>query len=232
MRTVLLANRRLGVAIGRYLRGRGELCGVVVHPPASADCAGELAALGVPAWEWPAGRPEVEALAPDCLFSVLFGYQLRPEWLRIPSWRPINLHPGLLPYNRRRNPYVWPLVDGTPAGTTLHVMDENLDTGPLLCQQPVPVYSEDTALSLFLRLEAASLTMVTANWPGIRDVEPRPQVGPSTEHRLSDLAELDLGPDDLRVVDLIRARTFPPYGAEFVRDGVRYRARIEIERIG
>jgi len=231
MRTVLLANRRMGVAVGRYLKSRGELEGVVVHPGDEAEPRRELLSLAPRTWEWPGGRDEISALRPECLFSVLFHYRLPPDWLCIPTWRPINLHPGLLPYNRGRASHMWPLIDGTPAGTTLHVMDEGLDTGPILCQDEVPVYHEDTGTSVYGRLEAASLAMLHAIWPRIRDVEPRPQVGEGTVHRSAEVQRLELEPRDFAVLDRIRALTLRSAGAEFRRDGVRYRARIEIERL-
>jgi hypothetical protein len=48
---------------------------------------------------------------------------------------------------------------------------------------------------------------------------------------MADLAALDLTADDLPLLDRLRARTFPPFGAEFERGGQRYRVRVEIERL-
>lgn len=231
MRTVVLGNRRLAVEVARFLAGRGELAGAVVHRPEARDAVSELFDLGVPVWTWPDGLEKITALRPECLMSVLFGHKLSPAWLAAPSWGAINVHPGLLPFNRGKAPFAWPLVDGTPAGTTLHLMDESLDTGPVLAQRHVPVYGEDTAETLFRRLEAASLAMITTVWPHIRTVVPKPQVGEGTEHRAADLASLDLRDEHLEALDRLRARTFATAGAEFVRDGRRYRARVQIERL-
>lgn len=73
MRTVLLANNRLGAPVGRYLAERGELAGLVVHPEARRSSHSELAALDVPTWEWNDGLDAIRALDIDCIFSVLFG---------------------------------------------------------------------------------------------------------------------------------------------------------------
>ena len=231
MRTVLLANNRLGADVGRYLADRGDLVGLVVHPPARRKWGPQLAALGVPTWEWPDGLDGVRDLQPDCLFSVLFGYRVPPAWLEVPRWRALNVHPALLPWNAGCHPNVWPLVDGSPAGTTLHVMEPAFDTGAIIAQEEVPTYPDDTALSLYRRLEAASLLMVRRVWPEIETVEPRPQEQGGSYHRLNELASLGLDADELRVIDKLRARSFPPHGLDFERDGQRYRARLEIERI-
>jgi methionyl-tRNA formyltransferase len=231
MRTALLANNRLGADVGRYLAGRGDLVGLVVHPAARRTCGAELAALEVPTWEWPDGFDGVRDLEPDCLLSVLFAYRVPPAWLELPSWRAVNLHPGLLPWNAGCHPNVWPLVDGSPAGTTLHVMEATFDTGAILAQEEVPTYPDDTAKSLYQRLEAASLLLFRRVWPGIEAITPRAQEGDGTYHRLGELSSLDLDASELGVLDRLRARTFPPYGSEFERNGQRFRVRVEIERL-
>lgn len=231
MRTTLLANNRLGAAVGRYLAGRGELAGLVVHPEGRRTCPAELAALDVPTWEWPEGLDAVRALDIDCLFSVLFGYRVPAAWLQVPRWRALNLHPGLLPWNAGCHPNAWPLVDGSPAGTTLHVMEEGFDTGAIVAQEAVPTYPDDTAKSLYERLETASLLLVRRVWPAIETIAPVPQEGEGSYHRLSELFSLDLAPDELLVLDKLRARTYGGYGLDFIREGQRYRARVSIERI-
>lgn len=229
MQTVLLANNVLGVRIGRWLLERGELIGLVVHPRGRRREADALAALEVPTWEWPAGLEEIRAVEPECLLSVLFGYLVPPEWLDVPSWRAVNLHPGYLPFNRGAAPNVWPLVDGSPAGTTLHVMSEGLDRGEILCQRHVDTHPWDTAASLYQRLEDESVAMVLDVWPGVRDLRPVAQTGEGSFHRLADLSSLDLDDRDVPTLNKLRARSFPPYGAEFEHDGRRYRASVTIE---
>lgn len=229
MRTVLLANNRLGAEVAAYLHARGELAALVLHPADRRQAAEALEAIDVPRHTWPGGLAEVAAEQPECLLSVLFGFKVPAEWLALPRWRALNLHPALLPYNRGSAPNVWPLVDGTPAGTTLHVMTPEIDAGAVLCSREVPVHPHDTAATLYERLREASLAMFAEEWPRVRDLPERPQPPGGTSHRLADLAGLDLTGAELAVLDKLRARTFPPYGAEFTRDGRRYVARVEIE---
>jgi methionyl-tRNA formyltransferase len=126
---------------------------------------------------------------------------------------------------------VWPIIDGSPPGTTLHVMTNVIDGGDILAQRKVHKLPSDTALSLSKRLEEASVEMFTRVWPNIAFAVPKPQSSGGTSHRLADLADLDLADADFATLDKLRARTFPPYGAEFERAGRRYRAQVSIEEI-
>ena len=231
MRTVLLANNRLGARIAAYLHERGDLAALVLHPPERRACGREFDLVPVEAHVWPRGREAFERDRPECLLSVLFGFKVPPEWLALPTWRSCNLHPALLPYNRGSAPNAWPLVDGTPAGTTLHVMEQEIDTGAILAQRAVETTPADTAFTLYRRLEDASFDLFCEVWPRVRECEPRPQPLEGTSHRLADLAGLDLVDADFGVLDKIRARTFGPHGVEFTRDGRRYRARVDIEPV-
>jgi methionyl-tRNA formyltransferase len=229
VRTVLLANNRLGVRIAEFLAQRGDLEALVLHPEERRAHADGFAAIDVPTYTWPDGFDAAQAIVPDCLLSVLFAFKVPPAWLTLPSWRACNLHPALLPWNRGSAPNAWPLVDGSPAGTTLHVMEEAIDTGAVLCQREVATYAHDTAFTLYRRLEDASYEMFAEAWPRLRSLPETPQPPGGSTHRLADLASLDLTDGDFATLDKLRARTYPPFGAEFVRDGRRYRARVEIE---
>jgi methionyl-tRNA formyltransferase len=229
VRTVLLANNRLGARIARYLEARGDLDALVLHPENRRLYGDELTAVGADTYTWPDGLDTFRAQPPECVLSVLFAFKVPPEWLALPTWRACNLHPALLPYNRGAAPNVWPLVDGSPAGTTLHVMEAAIDTGAILSQRAVPTFPDDTAYTLYQRLEDASFEMFEAVWPDLRACEPMPQPAEGTTHRLRDLATLDLTQGDFPTLDKLRARTFGEYGAEFERDGHRYRARVQID---
>jgi methionyl-tRNA formyltransferase len=232
MRTVLAANGGLGARVARYLHERGELVGLVLHAPdGQRDVAGLADALDVPVWHWPAPAAEVAALAPECLLSVLFGHRFDDAWLSMPSWQPVNLHPGLLPHNAGAHPNVWPLVDASPAGTTLHQMTAVIDEGAVLAQCEVPTSPADTAATLYQRLMEASYQLVVATWPTITELTPKPLAAGGSRHLQRELVTLDPGPEDLAVIDRLRARTFPPYGAEFEREGRRWRIQVHIEEI-
>lgn len=79
---------------------------------------------------------------------------------RIPSrvvkayrWRMMNIHPSLLPSFPGLEPQLRALEHGVKVtGCTVHFVDEELDTGPIILQAAVPVLDDDTVSSLSARI--------------------------------------------------------------------------------
>jgi phosphoribosylglycinamide formyltransferase-1 len=73
---------------------------------------------------------------------VLAGYMhllTRPFLARFPG-RIVNVHPSLLPAFPGAHPIEDALAAGVETtGVTVHLVDEGIDTGPVLRQEPVPV---------------------------------------------------------------------------------------------
>jgi len=101
----------------------------------------------------------VEREQPAFLVSVGFDHLVPTETLSIPSEGAVNLHPSLLPYNRGKSPNVWTIVDGTPAGVSLHYMDAEFDTGEAIAQRAVETDFADTGKDLHRRLEEAQFKL-------------------------------------------------------------------------
>ena len=67
--------------------------------------------------------------------------------------RILNIHPSLLPAFPGLDAQHQALVHGVKvSGCTVHLVDENLDGGPILSQAPVPVLDDDTVESLSARI--------------------------------------------------------------------------------
>jgi methionyl-tRNA formyltransferase len=99
----------------------------------------------------------LRSLAPDIIVSVSTPERILPEVLGLASIAPVNVHWALLPAYGGIAPYVWVLRNGErETGVTVHVMDERLDTGPILRQRRVEIARDDSALSLQLRLSAVA----------------------------------------------------------------------------
>lgn len=79
----------------------------------------------------------------------------------------VNIHPGFNPHNRGWRPYVFSIINGLPAGATLHVMDENIDSGPIIDRIHVPVSEIDTAYTLWKRCYAAERELVIRWLPDV-----------------------------------------------------------------
>lgn len=69
--------------------------------------------------------------------------------------RILNIHPSLLPKYPGLHPQQQALDDGaTVSGATVHIVNEDLDAGPIVLQREVPVLPGDTAGTLAARILA------------------------------------------------------------------------------
>ena len=236
MRTLLFVNNWVGSQVVAWLRERGEtLVGLVMHPEGRQRYGREiLAAAALPServfdgsrLDTPETLAALRALEPDIGVSAYFGYILRRPILSLPAAGCVNLHPAYLPYQRGANPNVWSLLEeGTPAGATLHYMDEGVDTGDIIHQRQLVVAPTDTGATLYRRLELLALEVFQEGWPLLAAGTRRPQ-DPSAgcTHRMRDLAPLDeIHLDESYrardLINLLRARTFPPYHGAYFRAG-------------
>ncbi len=98
----------------------------------------------------------LQALAgwrPDLIAVAAFGRILPPAILSLPSRGCINVHGSLLPKYRGAGPIQWAIINGeTETGITTMLMDEGMDTGAMLLQEPIPITADDTTGSLSPRL--------------------------------------------------------------------------------
>lgn len=74
--------------------------------------------------------------------------------------RCINCHPGFNPHNRGMFPHVWSIVNGLPAGVTIHEMTTEIDGGPCIAQREVFVKHNDTSGSLYKRVIDAEMNLL------------------------------------------------------------------------
>jgi phosphoribosylglycinamide formyltransferase-1 len=96
----------------------------------------------------------------DVDFVALAGFMRRvpPAVVRTFRNRMLNIHPALLPafggsgmYGRRVHEAV--IASGTSrSGATVHLVDDEYDTGPIVLQDSVPVLPDDTPESLAARV--------------------------------------------------------------------------------
>jgi len=113
-------------------------------------------------------KKQVLALHPDIILIGCWGEVLKKETILLPKIACINCHPSLLPTHRGSNPYASVIKEGeTKTGVTFHLVDETLDTGPILMQQEVPVLPDDTGGSLRIRCAIKAREMVKPLFDGL-----------------------------------------------------------------
>jgi methionyl-tRNA formyltransferase len=99
----------------------------------------------IPVWEvHRLSDPEtINVLAanePDFICIACFSQRIPRTVLDIPCLGCLNVHPSLLPANRGPEPLFWTFREGSQhAGVTIHLMDEGMDTGPIVAQEVVEV---------------------------------------------------------------------------------------------
>jgi methionyl-tRNA formyltransferase len=76
---------------------------------------------------------------------MTFAYIIPKALLNVLPGGFINFHYGLLPQYRGANPVLAQMLNGeTESGITVHIVDENIDTGPVVLQQKIPIEHNDT----------------------------------------------------------------------------------------
>lgn len=190
--------------------------------------------LGLPLAEWLACPLYLDhEAAESCDLLLSAGYHRIIPQSFLAGRRIANLHTGYLPWNRGAYPNVWPLLDGSPAGVTLHWMDAGLDTGPIIAQAQVPKLPWDTAGTLGDRLTEAALSLAKAHWGDVlANVPGTPQPAGGSVHRKAELDELTLTPDTvttvLDVLTTLQARTCGDYGCPIQVGGRWVQAQVAL----
>ncbi|HME57030.1 MAG TPA: methionyl-tRNA formyltransferase [Terracidiphilus sp.] len=126
----------------------------------------------------PEFRAQVEAIAPDAIVVVAYGRLIPPWMLALPRLGCINLHASLLPRYRGAAPIQWAVAMGeTVTGNTTMLLEEGLDTGPILLQQALAIAPHQTAADLFHVLAVGGAPLVVKTLAGLENgtIEPRPQ---------------------------------------------------------
>jgi phosphoribosylglycinamide formyltransferase-1 len=89
---------------------------------------------------------------------VLAGFMriLKGDFMRAFEGRVVNVHPSLLPAFPGLEAWRQALEHGVKhTGATVHFVDQGVDSGPIIAQQTVQVWDEDTPESLRARIQEA-----------------------------------------------------------------------------
>ena len=120
----------------------------------------------------------LEAIAPDAIVVVAYG-RIIPRWmLDLPRLGCINLHGSLLPKYRGAAPIQWAIANGDEVlGNTTMLLEEGLDTGPMLLQQKLNFEADRNHTSVEALKELADLgaPLVVETLEGLASGSLRPQ---------------------------------------------------------
>jgi methionyl-tRNA formyltransferase len=154
----------------------------------------------------PSTIERLHALRLDFLICVHFQSLIRRPILDTACKGVLNLHPALLPFNRGWHTPSWAILDGTPAGASLHFMTDGLDDGDLVYQEEIAIGPADTAHTLYTKLKDLELRVFAEGWRRLKEgyVRPRRQAaGHTTFHRRRDL--FDTSVQKIELDQLVKA---------------------------
>lgn len=225
------------VSLNALLRSRHEVVAVLTRPDApkgrgrtlvSSPVGARADELGIPVLTPTRLRdPEfleaLTALSPDACPIVAYGGLVPPEALQIPRYGWINLHFSLLPAWRGAAPVqhaIWHGDDITGAST--FVLEEGLDTGPVLGTVAEPIGPTDTSGDLLERLAHSGAELLVRTLDGLEDgvaaAVPQPNDGVTLAPKIEVAdAQVDFSQPAVRVDRQIRACTPAPRAWAFFR---------------
>jgi len=176
----------------------------------------------------------------DLIILAWWPYIIKEKLLSLPRMGCLNFHPSYLPYNRGKHYNFWAIVEEVPFGVSLNSADKGIDTGDIAYQSLIETSWEDTGESLYIKAQEEIVRLFKEKFPDIKTGRiPRvPQdLSKGSFHNSNELEEssridLDKGYKARTLLNLLRARTFPPHpGAWFIDKGQKFQARLEIKRV-
>jgi methionyl-tRNA formyltransferase len=157
-----------------------DLIGVVTRPDKPAGRGRKVAfspikqyavEKGIPIYQRGSLRgPEVTkfftSLAPDLIVVAAFGQILPPSILELPPHCCLNVHASLLPRHRGAAPISAAILAGDDeTGVTIMLMEEGLDTGPILSRNAIPIAPDDTTGTLTTKLATLGAELLLRTLP-------------------------------------------------------------------
>ncbi|MBI3743370.1 MAG: methionyl-tRNA formyltransferase [Chloroflexi bacterium] len=179
-------------ALERLAAGPYDLVAVYTQPDRPSGRGRQLAETPVKRWALehkvdvhtplsfrkPDVLEELRALRPDVLVVAAYGRLLPPPVLAVAPRGAVNIHPSLLPRYRGPSPVTAAILVGdVRTGATIMLLDEGMDSGPILSQIEMPIGAEDTTGTLTAKLALAGADLLMQTLPRWLDgqITPRPQ---------------------------------------------------------
>ncbi|MCH8211917.1 MAG: methionyl-tRNA formyltransferase, partial [Planctomycetes bacterium] len=129
----------------------------------------------------PALADRIREIGAAALVVIAYGRKLGAALLN--NTFAINLHGSLLPKYRGAAPINWVLIDGeAETGVTTMLMDEGLDSGPMLLRHSLRLHPEDTTEGVAARLAEIGARLLVETLEGLHNdsIVAQPQPGDGT----------------------------------------------------
>jgi methionyl-tRNA formyltransferase len=151
----------------------------------------------------------------DVAVVVAYGRLITPRVLRVPRHGFVNVHPSLLPRHRGPTPIETAILAGdSETGVTTMMLDEGLDTGPILMQRRTAISPKDRTVDLDARLANMGAELLLETLSGLAAGGLTPMVQDEAGVTMTRKLERKMGRIDWTVsaIDLDRrCRAFDPF---------------------
>lgn len=183
---------------------------------------------------------KIKKIAVEYILLAWWPFIVKEPILFLPKIGILNFHPSMLPFNRGRHYNFWTIVEETPFGVSIHFVDESVDGGDIVFQKEIKKTWEDKGKTLYEKAQQSMFELFIESYPKImkgdyirikqnkntgsfhlaKELEPASEIFLDKKYTAKDL------------LNLLRARTFPPHPAcYFFYDGKKYEVRIEIKKV-
>lgn len=178
MKIVFFGTANVALPILEALRKEHEILAVITTPDSVAGRKQEMQESPVSALatdlklsllkpETVKNNPEfiagLQKMGADIFVVVAYGKILPLEIINLPKHKTINVHFSMLPKYRGPSPMQAALLNGdSETGISIFILDENVDSGPLLFQEPVVIDSGDNLFTLSDKLARKSAQVINS----------------------------------------------------------------------
>jgi len=164
----------------------------------------------------------------DLVFSVLHGPIFERSFINRVKLGILNLHPAPLPYYRGCNGNAHAIINGDKKfGTSLHYVDEGIDTGPIIETYWLKINSGDTGRTLYDRTHMLAKKLFHDKLPAVIEGAKKGKKLSSTlqnnriaryypRNSLSN-KEVNMLWSKRKIYDFTRALQFPPFEPAFFK---------------
>ena len=190
MRIVFMGSSDFAVPALEALAETQEIVCVYSQPPRPAGRGRQLRPTPVAQWMQSAGEaircpadlrdPDVQDefldLNPELGVLVSYGLIVPSRLLKAPRFGFLNIHPSLLPRWRGAAPIQRAIMHGdTETGVCIVEMVQELDAGPVLLRERIPISESDTALSLTSQLSRVGAELILDAISRLQELFPESQ---------------------------------------------------------
>jgi methionyl-tRNA formyltransferase len=178
LEAVLAAGHEVAAVVSQPDKEKGRGRALAPPPLKTAALAHRLEVLQPRRIKAPEALEALRALRPEVQIVVAYGQILPRAVIEAAPRGTVNVHGSVLPRYRGAAPVQWAIVNGeAETGVSTMLIDEGLDTGPVLLSRATPIGPAETAPELEARLARLGADLLVETLDGLLSgrVQPVPQ---------------------------------------------------------